>query len=70
VPMTHQADGYFVRVSSRDGVAADLLVDTGSTATTYKDTAVAPGTTYYYYVKAANTAGTGPQSNEASATAK
>jgi len=60
---------YYVYRGASTGAEA-LLADTGSTATTYKDTAVAPGTTYYYYVKAANTAGTGPQSNEASATAK
>lgn len=47
-----------------------LLGSTGGPTTTYKDTAVRAGTTYFYYVKAANSAGTGPASNEASATAK
>ena len=36
-------------------------------ATTYVDTAVTPGTTYYYTVTASNCAGESPKSNEVSA---
>jgi fibronectin type 3 domain-containing protein len=38
--------------------------------TTYKDTAAARGTTYYYQVAAVNSVGTGAKSNEASAAAR
>ena len=41
---------------------------TGLTATTFTDTAVTPGVTYYYIVAAANTAGLGPNSSTVSAT--
>jgi PKD repeat protein len=40
----------------------------GGTALSCTDTGLANGTTYYYYMTAANPIGTGPQSNEASAT--
>jgi hypothetical protein len=44
-------------------------VASGLTSVTYADTSVVAGTQYYYEVSAANVAGAGPDSNEASATA-
>ena len=41
--------------------------DTGSTATTYTDTAVTAGTPHVYRVRAINVAGVGPWSNFARA---
>ena len=43
-------------------------ISTAQTGTTYTDTAVTAGTTYFYVVTATNNYGTGPNSNEASAT--
>jgi cellulose 1,4-beta-cellobiosidase len=43
-------------------------IATGVTPTTYTDTTVTNGTTYYYKVAAVNTLGTSAQSNEAYAT--
>src|SRR5439155_6202574 len=44
-----------------------LLTNSGS-GTTYTDSAVTAGTTYFYTVAATNSIGTGGQSNEATAT--
>jgi len=44
------------------------LVASGVTATSFTDTTVTNGTTYFYVVSADNTAGESPNSNEASAT--
>ena len=49
--------------SSRTGVWSDLVVNTGSTSTTYEDTGLAPNTTRYYRVSAINSFGTGTPSN-------
>ena len=45
-----------------------LLTTTTTSGTTYNDSGLANGTTYYYDVAAVNSAGTGPLSTEASAT--
>ncbi|HVU32945.1 MAG TPA: MBG domain-containing protein [Opitutaceae bacterium] len=44
------------------------VIASGVTATSYNDTGLSPGTTYFYVVQAANSAGTSGNSNEASAT--
>ena len=46
------------------------LLTTIGNVTMYNDTAVSPGTTYYYVVRAKNSAGSGPNSTEASAATK
>ncbi len=46
-----------------------LLTTTASDATSYDDTSVSQGTTYFYQVSAINAAGEGPRSNERSAAA-
>ena len=65
--------GYRVLRRSRDGDVYEdgqgaaefvaIIDDTGSSATTYIDTSVAPRTRYVYRVKAINSAGTSGQSN-------
>ena len=45
-----------------------LLSTTGGPATTFTDTTVAAGTTYYYQISAVNCAGESPRSNEVHAT--
>ncbi len=56
------------RPGSGETVLLVHVADTGSTATTYTDTDVTPGTRYVYRVRAINAKGTGPYSNSASAT--
>ena len=61
--------GYRIEVSSDAGSNwADLVANTGTTATTYAHTGLAAGTERHYRVSAINTAGTGTASNVASAT--
>src|SRR5579875_783710 len=56
------------RGTSPGGEAGTPLTIVGGSALSYADTSAANGQTYYYTVRASNSAGTGPQSNEASAT--
>ena len=60
--------GYNVYRSTTPGGEGSTALATGVTTTSYTDNAVTNGTTYYYKVAAVNSAGTSPQSNEASAT--
>ena len=63
------AASYNVYRGTSSGGESGTAIATGITATTYTDTAVTPGTTYFYYVKAVNGAGgISAPSNEASAT--
>lgn len=57
---------YDVLRSTSPGTEAVLA--SGVAGTSYVDTSVSPGQTYYYEVMAVNAAGPGPVSNEASAT--
>ncbi len=59
---------YNVYRGTATGGEAATAIATGITATTYTDSALTNGTRYYYKVAAVNTAGTSPQSAEASAT--
>jgi hypothetical protein len=53
---------------SLDGTNFGFAANVGASATTYSDTGLNPGTTYYYRVLALNSAGASPSSNIASAT--
>ena len=63
------ATSYTVKRSTTAGGPYTDIV-TGVTGTTYTDTDVTNGTTYYYVVTAVNSAGSSTNSNEASATPK
>ena len=58
--------GYNVYRGTASG--GESLLASGVSSTSYTDTAVTGGTTYYYEVAAVNSVGTGPMSNEVSAT--
>src|SRR5260370_14635615 len=60
--------GYNVYRGTSAGGESATPVATNVTATNFTDTSLTNGTTYYYRVAAVNSAGTPPQSNEASAT--
>ena len=61
--------GYQIQFSADQGLSwSVLVVNTGSTETTYSDVDLAPGTTRYYRVLAINSVGLGTPSNVASAT--
>src|SRR5690242_2802470 len=60
--------GYNIYRSTSPGGEGSTPVKTGVTTTSFTDTGLTNGTTYYYTVAAVNSAGTSPQSGEASAT--
>ena len=60
--------GYNVYRGTSPGGESATPVATGVTTTSYTNTGLTNGTTYYYTVAAVNSAGVSPQSNEASAT--
>jgi hypothetical protein len=60
--------GYNVYRGTSPGGESATPVATNVTTTSFTDTALTNGTTYYYTVAAVNSVGTSPQSNEASAT--
>ena len=60
--------GYRIEVSADGSAWSDLDADTGSTTTSHSNTGLTAGTTRHYQVSAINSAGTGPESNVASAT--
>ena len=66
-PADNSITGYLVLrrdiVNQAPGTFSTVETDTGSAATTYTDSTVAPETRYAYRVKAINAAGTSPQSN-------
>ena len=61
--------GYRVEVSEDRRGWSDLVVNTGSTATSYSHTGLTAGSTRHYRVSAINSAGTGPASKIATGTA-
>ena len=61
--------GYFIEYSTNGVTFFTLVANTGSTSTTYTDTALASAQIYYYRVSAINAIGTGTASSAASATA-
>ena len=65
---TSNAATYNVYRGTSAGGESTTPITTGLTGTSYTDTSVTNGTTYYYKVAAVNAAGTSGQSNEASAT--
>jgi fibronectin type 3 domain-containing protein len=60
--------GYNVYRGTSAGGESATPITTNVTGTSFTDTTVSNGTTYYYKVAAVNSAGVSPQSNEASAT--
>jgi fibronectin type 3 domain-containing protein len=60
--------GYNVYRGTSPGGESATPVAANVTTTSFTDTALTNGTTYYYTVAAVNSVGTSPQSNEASAT--
>jgi cellulose 1,4-beta-cellobiosidase len=62
------ATSYNVYRGTSPGAEGSTPIATGVTSTSYTNTRLTNGKTYYYQVAAVNSAGTGPRSNEASAT--
>lgn len=60
--------GYDIYRGTSSGAESPTPLAAGVAGTSYTDTAVTNGTTYFYYVKAVNSVGQSPASNEASAT--
>ncbi|TAL00601.1 MAG: hypothetical protein EPO07_09500, partial [Verrucomicrobia bacterium] len=58
----------FLIERSQDNVNFSQVVTTGAGVTSYSDTGLSAGTTYYYRVRAGNAGGNSPYSNVASAT--
>lgn len=67
-PTNGPITGYNVYRGTSPGGEGSSPIQTGITSTSYTDSGLTNGTTYYYTVTAVNSAGEGPQSNEASAT--
>ncbi|HEV2257826.1 MAG TPA: fibronectin type III domain-containing protein, partial [Streptosporangiaceae bacterium] len=63
-----QITGYDVYRGTTQGGESSTPIATGVSGSTFTDTGVTNGTTYYYKVTAVNAVGQSPQSNEASAT--
>jgi predicted phage tail protein len=57
------------RGTKSDGESTTPLATTNGSTTTFTDTTVHTGTTYFYYVIATNSVGTSPSTNESSAVA-
>jgi autotransporter-associated beta strand protein len=66
-PAVSGATSYVIERGNSPGNESTIVVS-GYTGTTYTNTGLADGTTYYYVVAATDAAGTGPNSTEASAT--
>lgn len=60
--------GFIVERSATPASGFTAIMTTSANATSYTDTGLAPGTTYYYRVIATNSSGNSAPSNEASAT--
>src|SRR5262249_22469192 len=60
--------GYYVYRGTSAGAESEPLNSSPLTQTSFRDTTVAPFTTYFYTVKAVNTGGASAASNEANAT--
>jgi fibronectin type 3 domain-containing protein len=60
--------GYVIYRGATPG--SEVRLTSVGSVTSYKDTSVTRGATYYYEVAAVNSAGEGPRSSEASATAR
>ena len=59
--------GYKVERSLASGSNYSLIANLAANTLTYADAGLAPGTSYFYRIRASNDAGDGPPSNEASA---
>ena len=66
-PATTGATSYILKRGTSSGNETTTVIS-GYTGTSYTNTALANGTTYYYLVAATDAGGTGPNSSEASAT--
>ena len=60
--------GFSIRRRNDQSNVWSVIASVGPNVTSYQDTRVSPGTTYFYTVSAINTAGESPVSNEAGAT--
>jgi len=68
-PSTGSVSSYNLYRGTAAGGESATPVATGIAGTSYQDSGLTKGTTYYYQVAAVNTAGVGPGSNESSAIA-